>query len=143
MSVSGRIAIDVEFTDRTSTAAGSSLNTIALRDATEYTSGKVAIVTGTCGTAVTTIFEAGIATPYKNARGEPVTFALGGNVTRLAFSSRERVEFYISGSDFRVASEYNRISATCLLGGGADVITAQAMMGTAGTASYTLVLYGT
>ena len=68
MSVSGRIAIDVEFIDRTTTAAGSSVNTITLRDATEYTSGKVAIVTGTVGTSAVTIN--GNSLSYRNAAGQ-------------------------------------------------------------------------
>lgn len=140
MAIDGRINVDVLFHDTDGTA---SLKVVSLEDSAAYTTGKVAIVTGTVGTAVSTIYEAGVPTTYKDSAGNAVTFTSGPSVTRLAFSSDKRVEFFVSASDARLSSENNRVAMTCLLGGGADAITAQAMTGTAGTASYTLVLYGT
>jgi hypothetical protein len=83
MSVRGTIAVDVAFTDGTSSAAGSSLNTITLRDATEYTTGKVAIVSGTVGTAAVTVSTAGAGLGYRNAAGQLVTFS---DVRRVLFA---------------------------------------------------------
>lgn len=142
-SIEGRIAVDVSFADKSETSGVQSLKKILLSDTTAYTTGKVAIVTGTVGTAVATIYEAGVPTTYKDSAGNAVTFTSGPSVNRLVFSSDKRVEFFVSASDARLSSESNRVAMTCLLGGGADQITAQAMTGTAGTASYTLVLYGT
>jgi len=71
--VRGVISIDVKFTDSTTSSGVSSLKTISLRDATEYSSGKVAIVTGTCGTAGVTINPAALT--YKDASGAAVSMS--------------------------------------------------------------------
>jgi hypothetical protein len=135
MSVSGRIAIDVEFTDRTTTAAGSSLNTITLRDATEYTTGKVAIIAGTCGTSAVTVATALAA--YRDAAGAAVTFA---SLERVAFSSPTLAYFDCEqrgiGSDNIIASRNGEVTVV-------DTPNVTFVYTTAGTASFTLVLYGT
>jgi len=135
MSVSGRIAIDVEFLDRTSTAAGSSLNTLTLRDATEYASGKVAVIAGTCGTAAVTITLA--PTSYRDASGGFVSFSL---VSRIAFAADSSSSCNADGEDQQLLSSGSRACVT-------DVSTPTSLsvrrIGTSGTASYTLVLYGT
>lgn len=137
MSVSGRIAIDVEFIDRTSTAAGSSLNTIALRDATEYASGKVAIVTGTMGVGGASINWASGLT-YRDAAGQAVQFS---NVSRLAFQcSRDCAASDEDNSYNRARSNGN--AAVCDWRPEGAVISLEPVF-TSGTASYTLVLYGT
>jgi hypothetical protein len=135
MSVSGRIAIDVEFLDRTATAAGSSLNTIALRNASEYTTGKVAVVAGTCGTSAVTVATALAA--YRDAAGAAVTFA---SLERVAFSSPTLAYFDCEqrglGSDNIIASRNGEVTVV-------DTPSVTFVYTTAGTASYTLVLYGT
>jgi hypothetical protein len=135
MSVSGRIAIDVEFLDRTTTAAGSSLNTITIRDATEYATGKVAIIAGTCGTSAVTVATALEA--YRDAAGAAVTFA---TLERVAFSSPTLAYFDCEqrgiGSDNIIASRNGEVTVV-------DTPSVTFVYTTAGTASFTLVLYGT
>jgi hypothetical protein len=134
--VRGTISVDVVFTDSTATAGGSSLNTIALRDATEYTSGKVAIVTGTVGTTAVTI--SGSSLPYRNAAGQFVTF---NEYSRIAFqSSRDCTATDGDSPDNRCRSLGNvSLCDWNPIGSSIDI----EPKFTAGTASYTLVLYGT
>jgi hypothetical protein len=135
MSVSGRIAIDVQFIDRTSKDSESSLNTLTLQDATEYTTGKVAIIAGTCGTAAVTI--ALVPTSYRDASGGLVSFA---TVSRIAFAADSSSFCNADGEDQQLLSSGNRACVT-------DVFTPTSLsvgrVGTSGTASFTLVLYGT
>jgi hypothetical protein len=140
MSVSGRIAIDVEFTDRTTTAAGSSLNTITLRDATEYATGKVAIVTGTCGTAAVNIDPQFLGGIYRDASGTAVTFPLGAS--RVAFSASRKCKAAEIGNDAVLVSDHNRVAVSDMSEDASNGINVS-VIGTAGTASFTLVLYGT
>jgi hypothetical protein len=138
MSVSGRIAIDVEFLDRTATAAGSSLNTLTLRDATEYTSGKVAIVTGTVGTTALVISTANLSPPYRDAAGQAVSFA---SVSRIAFESTRDCVAQDEGDFLNRLRSNNQLA----VGNWAQVGNAIELepQFTSGTASYTLVIYGT
>lgn len=135
MSVSGRIAIDVEFIDRTSTAAGSSLNTIALRNASEYATGKVAVIAGTCSTSAVTVATALAA--YRDAAGSAVTFT---SLSRVAFSSPTLAYLDCEqrglGSDNIIASRNGEVTVV-------DTPSVTFVYTTAGTASFTLVLYGT
>jgi hypothetical protein len=133
MSVRGTIAVDVAFTDSTTSAGGSSLNTITLRDATEYTTGKVAIVTGTAGTVTSDV----IITPtaYKDSAGNAVNFA---SAKRFAFSA--------TGSPCRCQQDHVTVESSdglvCVsLANGFD--DGFVVFTTAGTASYTLVIHGT
>jgi len=134
-NVRGRIAVDVQFTDSTASSGVQSLKTITLQDATEYTTGKVAVVAGTCGTAAVTIALA--PTSYRNASGGFVSFSL---VSRIAFAADSSSSCSTDGEDQQLLSNGNRASVT-------DVSTPTSLsvrrIGTAGTASYTLVIYGT
>jgi hypothetical protein len=144
MSVRGTIAVDVAFTDSTTTAGGSSLNTITLRDATEYTTGKVSIVSGTVGTASTIvpISSAG----YVDSSGTPVSFA---QVHRLALVSSDSVGVVLDcqESGAKLQSRNGNIATSHLVYEPSDTpsnerfdLTRKAI---AGTAFYTLVIYGT
>jgi hypothetical protein len=73
VSIEGRIAIDVNFTDTSTAGGASSVKKISLVDTTAYSSGKVAIVTGTCGTAGVTINPAALT--YKDASGAAVSMS--------------------------------------------------------------------
>lgn len=130
MAIDGRINVDVLFHDTDGTT---SLKVVSLEDSTAYTSGKVAIVTGTVGTAVASIPVS--STTYKNAAGATVSFAA---VQRFAISA--------TGSPVRVQQDYVLVECAagraCISdGNGAD--DDFVAYTTAGTASYTLVLYGT
>ena len=135
--VRGRIAIDVQFWDRTSSEGVQSLKTIALQDSTEYTSGKVAVVTGTVGTAATTI---SIDNIYKDASGELVDFT---TVERFALKANPEARVFSGFSEFgtsrnnQVAVFANPLTPQSLAT--VQLISAQS----SSIASYTLVIYGT
>ena len=124
MAIDGRITVDVLFHDTDGTA---SLKVASLEDSTEYTTGKVAIVTGTVGTALQFITYS----DYRNAAGQ--TQAL--SVQRFAFQATPAAQIINdlgvvlcqSEADVSVDSWRDHVS----------------LRTTAGTASYTLVLYGT
>lgn len=70
MSVSGRINVDVLIHDTDGTA---SFKIVSMSKSQAVTSGKVAYVTGTCGTSAVTIQLA--PTTYRDASGAAVSFA--------------------------------------------------------------------
>lgn len=70
MTIDGRISVDVVFHDTDGTNA---INVLSLQDSQEYTTGKVAIISGTAGTAAVTIQV--VPTTYRNASGELVSFS--------------------------------------------------------------------
>jgi hypothetical protein len=137
MSVRGRIAVDVQFTDSTTTSGVQSLKTLTLQDATEYTTGKVAIVTGTCGTAAISITIQPSA--YRDASGNLVSF---NSVERVAFLSSRNCLVEETDTQSQVARSLGRVSVCdCVPSGQQNFNIAPDY--SAGTASYTLVLYGT
>jgi hypothetical protein len=140
--VRGTIAIDVAFTDSTTVDGAQSLKTITLRDATEYASGTVAVVTGTVGTTKVTIDP--YALSYRDSSGSTVSL----DVERVAIENRGPGWLEVS-----LADPNNTATDQCIVWtnpGNASVGTfpgvdsffrVRAVNGTA-TASYTLVLYG-
>lgn len=138
-TVSGTISVNVEFRDSTASSGVQSLKTIALREATEYTTGKVAIVTGTVGTAALTLFSNVVPITYKDSSGETVVFS-SSSIKRVVASSPQRVEVFVSGPDSSFMSVDGRASVVATPGD-VDFITVAARP--SGTASYTIVLYGT
>lgn len=131
----GTIAIDVQFVERAAGVGVSAIKTIALQDIGEHLTGKVAIVSGTCGTAVTQI---GVSpSTYKNVDGDAVSFA---TIERVAFSADRRIALKNQAS-------MSLISGSTL----ASISDAQGDTGplelhpeyTSGTASYVIVIYGT
>lgn len=132
-NVRGKISIDVQFADSTTSAGVQSLKTITLQDTTEYTSGKVAIVTGTVGTATQ-----GVDTSrYLNASGNPVTFS---TISRIALQSPTQVRLS-SGFSLLAVSKNNQLSITSNVLNN-DSPGTLVLNSFSGTASYTLVLYG-
>ena len=137
MAIDGRINVDVLFHDTDGTT---SLKVVSLEDAAAYTSGKVAIVTGTCGTSATTITLASIGST--DAAGNPVSMS---SVSRLAFQATPgasaRAKWTVGTRIEEVASVNNEAACTSIRDGTA-YSTIEVLTYT-GTASYTLVLYGT
>jgi hypothetical protein len=138
--IKGRFGIDVLFTDSTVAGGAKSLKTITLQHATEYDFGKVAVVTGTAGTAVSTVSVA--PTTYQNAAGDVVSFA---SVSRVAFQADGPNMVACDGSggcgidDWTIYSRAGQIAVSEALETSAFSIN---VVGTAGTANYTLVMYG-
>jgi len=134
----GRIAVDVSFADSDTSTGVQSLKKISLVDSTSYTSGKVAIVTGTCGTAAVTIDAS--ATGYKDATGEEVSLS---SVSRLACRATGAKVVLDRGNEAAIIGyPDNNVMAVSELGvSGPSYI--YRLKTQTGTASYTLVFYGT
>jgi hypothetical protein len=130
MTIRGRIAVDVQFADSDASGGVQSLKTITLQDATEYTDGKVAIVSGTVGTSGVTVTPA--AMTYRDASGSTVSLSL----SRFALQSSTLCRIAIG--ELRGWSLDGQPVV-------ANVTTSPSTLSlatTTGTASYTLVLYG-
>ena len=79
MSLDGRINVDVLFHDVNGTSA---IKVVTLNNSQEFPDGKVAVITGTAGTAAVDLGYTG-QTTYRNAAGETV---LMDSVERIVFS---------------------------------------------------------
>ena len=132
MAINGRINVDVLFHDTDGTT---SLKVVSLESATEYTAGKVAVTTGTCGTTDVTVTIT--PTTFRDSSGSLVSFA---SVSRIAFQADNLSKCRRAGEDEFVVSNGNQAAITQVLGAGNFQVS---RIGTAGTASYTLVMYGT
>jgi hypothetical protein len=134
MAVNGRINVDVLFHDTDGTT---SLKVVSLEGSTEYTTGKVAIVTGTCGTTAVTVFSGGTTSPaYRDASGAAVTFASINRVALLASPAVNATEPGQARVAVRSSGQLSVVS--CFASPESITVTSNS-----GTASYTLVLYGT
>jgi hypothetical protein len=133
MSIEGRIAIDVNFSDSSDAAGVQSLKKISLTDTDSYTVGKVALFTGTCGTETVTLVNDG-ATTYKDAAGSAVTFSA---VKRCAAQAVGTNAVVYDGA-------FNTVVCTpsdvCVFTPATKTVTVNTQ---SGTASYTVVVYGT
>lgn len=129
----GKLAIDVQFTDSTSTGGVNSVKTLALQQASEYTTGKVITVSGTCGTAAVTIAVA--PSTYKDSTGEVVSLAA---VNWFAFRSSALARCDEATGDGVAVSDSDLLAVSVANGGtaGFEVYT------DSGTASYTLMVFG-
>jgi len=138
MSIEGRITVDALFHDKDGTA---SLKVVSLAATKGYSSGKVAIVNGTVGTATVTLFPSS-GVQYRDAAGNLVAF---GSVQVVALYGTDVIAeaFGNTGEDDSVfASLYNSgdvVSMTQLPYVSQEV----RLRSPNGTSSYTLVLYGT
>jgi hypothetical protein len=132
MSIEGRIAIDVNFADSSDATSVLSLKKISLIDTDSYATGKVALLTGTCGTDVVTLVNDGVTT-YKDASGSAVTF-----------STVKRCAAQVASTN---AIVYDNTSQVICTPGVAAVFEPSSKTITvntfSGTASYTVVVYGT
>ena len=135
MSIEGRIAVDVSFADSATSSGVQSLKRITLTSTDSYTTGKVALVSGTCGTAAVAVAVA--PSTYSDSSGFAVSFA---TVTRFAFAaSAAAVCSEVAGAGVAVSGG-SRVSVSDSRSGGTAGFNVSAY---SGTASYTLVVYGT
>lgn len=135
MSLEGRIAIDVAFSDSTSSTGTQSLKRLVLTSTDAYTSGKVALVAGTCGTAAVAVAVA--PSTYKDASGAAVSFA---TVTRFAFAASAAAVCSEAAGAGVAISGGSRVAVCDSRNGGTAGFNVSAY---SGTASYSLVIYGT
>lgn len=130
MSIEGRIAIDIGFTDTHTASSVQNAQRIAFTSTDSYSSGKVAVLSGTLGTAAVAI--ALQPTTFRDASGSLVSF---NNVSRVAGQTSRPCKFDdIFGSSVRNQT-------LCLFGGGDELTITPGY--TSGTATYTVILYGT
>lgn len=138
--IRGRFGVDVQFTDSTIVSGAQSLKTLTLQGATEYDFGKVALVSGTCGTAVVAVPVS--PTTYRDSGGNAISFA---SVSRVAFSASGPNLVACDGSggcgieDWTIYSRAGQVAVSEALETVAFSIN---VYGTAGTAAFTLVMYG-
>jgi len=137
MSLEGRIAIDVGFTDSGSSTGVQSVKRISLTSTDAYTAGKVVVAAGTMTTAGAQIDLSPSA--FRDASGSLVSLA---TVSRYAFACSRRAKMNDGGSNMTVASDADRV-AVCEAGSTAATLVILLPLFTSGTASYTLVVYGT
>ena len=128
MSIEGRIAVDVSFADSATSAGVQSLKKISLVDTTSYTTGKIRALTGTVGTA-SVVFQD---LSYRDAAGNLVTSI---TALRIALQATPGAQILNDLNDVLMQSNGD-ISVDSFR----DHVVLKT---TAGTASYTLVLYGT
>jgi hypothetical protein len=133
MSIDGRFLVDVLFHD---TAGTNSIKVLSLDSGDSVTTGKVALVTGTIGTATVTFSRAPI--PYTAAGGTSVSFAL---VERVALSGNPHVELTTNASGQKYFASGNRVGVYELTGS-ERTNTSFAIRTTTGTATYSLLVYG-
>jgi hypothetical protein len=141
MSLLGRFTIDVQFQEASAATAVSSMKTVALQHSTEYDFGKIAVVTGTVGTAVINVDCN--APAYTDSTGDAVTFS---SISRVAFSATGSTivrcasdQLDTVGYSMTLYSRSNQIAVSeCIEDNEFEI----GVNGTAGTATYTLVLYG-
>jgi hypothetical protein len=140
MSIEGRIAIDIGFTDTHTTEGVQNVQRIALTATDSYTSGKVAVLAGTVTTAGTTF---GSATGYRDASGNTVTFT---QIQRVAFKASQDSTVSDDAGFAKIRCRTGLVGiGEISIGAGESLTLARTspVTWTAGTASYTLVLYGT
>ena len=132
MSIEGRINIDCLFHDKDGTA---SLKVVSLNDSQEYTTGKVAIVSGTIGTSQVSFNT--YVPAYRDSSGSLVTFS---TLSRVVFSYSGSTAKKLNDIDgnFLLSSRNNEPAASSVTGNVDAVIDPGS-----GTGTYTIILYGT
>jgi len=135
MSIDGRITVDCLFHDKSGTAA---LKVVSLESSTAYTAGKVAVITGTCGTAAVLI--------------EPSTYEYRGADGQITMPNPTRVGFAASNwcrltnpedGGISLLSSGNRVATTEYFSFANELYVNVIDLGVTGaTSSYTILLYG-
>jgi hypothetical protein len=140
MSLEGRIAIDVNFTDTSTAGGASSVKKISLVDTVPYTSGKVAVVTGTVGTSAVAISVTNLS--YKNAAGGAVAFT--SSVSRVAFAASGTNSWALSDATtgMKVVSSDGAVAVSRQSGNGSVSVEQFLLVAGTPTAYYTAVFYG-
>lgn len=135
MATRGKLAVDIQFTDSTTSAVGvNSMKTLAMQQSSEYTTGKVAIVSGTAGTATVSVPVA--PTTYKDSSGDAVSLS---GVSWFSFRSSALASCTEVAGEGKCVSDDEMVTISVATGGTAGF----SIAADTGTASYTLAIYGT
>ena len=140
MSIDGRINVDVLFHDKDGTA---SLKVVSLNDSREYTTGKVAIVSGTIGTTAVTFASSDSGDPvstYRDASGQLVSLS---SITKVVIKATTPNKPLVltdqdSGNAISVPAEEVLVYPCGI--SPSDGVTVRS---SSGTGTYTIILYGT
>lgn len=126
MSLEGLISTSALFHEKDGT---SGINVVSLPSAESYTTGKIAVVTGTCNTTGVEIDIT--ATGYTMADGTTASWSSRQDINRIVFSATP--EAILEGNEFllglKVSSSNGRVCVTEVPGG---------LVGTSGTPEYLL-----
>lgn len=133
MAVSGTINVSMSFVDTATSSGVQSEKKVSLSSADVYTSGKVAVVTGTVGTTVQNIDLSSLG--YRDAAGNEVAMSL---VDQAGFVSDNEAFLQFVDIDIKVHSTDNHMAVTCVHNTD-DTVNVYT---TSGTSSYTLLLFG-
>jgi len=133
MAVSGTVNISASFIDSDETTGVESEKKVSLASANVHTGGKVALVSGTCGTAVVNVDLTSLG--YRNAAGEEVSLSI---VQRMAIKANPGAfaEFVDSGEKLKSLCDLVSISCVQNTDDTIHVYT------TAGSSTYTILFYG-
>jgi len=134
MSIEGRIAIDIGFTDLHTASSVQNAQRITFTSTDTYSSGKVAVFSGVLGTAAETIAVSPTSHTYRDASGQIVSFSL---FERVAFQTSRPCELNDNVNGM-VPSKGNMT----IFDSGSNEL--ELIPGyTSGTASYTVFIWGT
>jgi len=131
MSIDGRINVDVLFHDKDGTA---SLKVVSLQDSEAYTTGEVAIMSGTCSTTGVTLSFG--PTTYRDASGQLVEVAPGGS-GRIAFLASGNGGVLTQSNGSLYLSSVNRPCVSNI-----DEQESVSVFAVNGTTRYTVVVWG-
>jgi len=133
MALNGTINVSMSFVDTASSTGVESEKKASLASADVYTSGKVAVVTGTVGTAVQNIDLSDL--DYRDAAGNLVTMSY---VDRAGFISENEAFVNFVDIDIKLHATDNHMAISCVHNTD-DTVNVYT---TNGTSSYTLLLFG-
>lgn len=133
MALNGTINVSMSFVDTASSTGVESEKKASLASADVYTSGKVAVVTGTVGTAVQNIDLTSL--DYRDAAGNLVTMSY---VDRAGFISENEAFVNFVDIDIKLHATDNHMAISCVHNTD-DTVNVYT---TNGTSSYTLLLFG-
>jgi len=133
MALNGTINVSMSFVDTASSTGVESEKKASLASADVYTSGKVAVVTGTVGTAAQNIDLSSL--DYRDAAGNLVTMSY---VDRAGFISENEAFVNFVDIDIKLHATDNHMAISCVHNTD-DTVNVYT---TNGTSSYTLLLFG-
>jgi len=133
MALNGTINVSMSFVDTASSTGVESEKKASLASADVYTSGKVAVVTGTVGTAVQNIDLTSL--DYRDAAGNLVTMSY---VDRAGFVSENEAFVNFVDIDIKLHATDNHMAISSVHNTD-DTVNVYT---TNGTSSYTLLLFG-
>lgn len=136
--VSGQISVNLSFSDSTSLPTKTVLKTLSLLEESEGLTGKVAIVSGTVGTAALTVTPA-----YRNTSGALVSFPdrgdSRGGINTIVLQSQSPGYVALACGEFKLLSGSGEVAETGTAGESAtDSFSVNTI---SGTADYLVIVY--